>query len=516
MEELNKILINEISGFRESGHDFLDGKITRMEFKGISGGMGVYAHRNGKDFAIRFKIPSGITSIKDLKLICNFAKRYDLKCIHLTTRQDIQLHGVSIDAVCDMMEEGIRNGLYTRGGGGNFPRNVAMSPLSGVDKKEAFDVSLYALAVGKHFLNKIYTYKLPRKIKVAFSSSSEDLGHATISDLGFLAVKENGKKYFRVYIGGGLGRNPKVAIKYPELINPNEVLYYVEAMTKLFINEGDYKNKAKARIRYIAERMGKEEFIKCYNKYLLEVKQTEKLDLEIDEVSCSKKGESTSIKSSRIVSQKQEGLYSVYVHPVGGQLMLKDLENIINETEKIEDAEIRLSMSEGFYIRNLNGSEAEKLLKETEHIGGTMRLEYSTSCIGVPTCQIGILNSQDTLKGILDYFKKMNFNHDVLPSIHISGCPNSCSVHEASGIGFCGKRKRVENEAKDAFELHVGGILQSDDTRLGDYYGDVLREKVPEFLYELALNVYESGKEFYTYIKENKNDVDKIINKYLI
>ena len=143
------------------------------------------------------------------------------------------------------MKEALENDIYTRGAGGNFPRNVALSPLSGVDKDEAFDPAPYALATGEYFMERITTYKLPRK-----------LAHCTIQDLGFLAVNENGEKLFRVYVGGGLGRNPRLALVYPELINPREVLNYVEAMDRLFKAEGNYENKAKARIRYIVEKLG--------------------------------------------------------------------------------------------------------------------------------------------------------------------------------------------------------------------------------------------------------------------
>ena len=120
-------------------------------------------------------------------------------------------------------------------------------------------------------MERITTYKLPRKLKVSFSNGSSDTAHCTIQDLGFLAVRKDGKDYFRVYLGGGLGRNPKVALLYPELIEPSEVLNYVEAMVRLFKAEGNYENKAKARIRYIVDKLGEEGFISEYKKYVDEI-----------------------------------------------------------------------------------------------------------------------------------------------------------------------------------------------------------------------------------------------------
>ena len=223
MKELKEKLLSEIEDFRELGHKFYDGEVSMMDFKHASGGMGVYAHKGGKEFMIRLRIPSGIITVPQLNLIYDWAVKYGLDKLHFTTRQAIQYHGISIDSVCDLMEDALKEDIYTRGAGGNFPRNVALSPLSGVDKEEAFDPTPYALAVGNYFMERITTYKLPRKLKVSFSNSERDTAHCTIQDLGFLAVNENGKNQFRVYLGGGLGRNPRLALIYPELINPDEV-----------------------------------------------------------------------------------------------------------------------------------------------------------------------------------------------------------------------------------------------------------------------------------------------------
>lgn len=516
MRELNQVLLSEVEDFRKLGYKFLNGEVNKMDFKGQSGGMGVYAHRSGKEFMIRFRIPSGIASLENIKLIYDFAKKCNIETIHLTTRQAVQLHGISIDQVCDIMSEGIKNGLYSRGAGGNFPRNVAISPLSGVDKEEAFDVSPYALAVGEHFLSKIYTYKLPRKLKVSFSSSSKDDSHTTVVDLGFVAIKENGREYFNVYLGGGLGRNPKLSVKLPELVNPKDVIYHVEAMTELFINEGDYINKGRARIRYIMERMGKEEFINCYNRYLKKVRQHGNLEIDVNRKIYNKLGAETALENPRLFSQKQKGLYSVYVHPVGGQLQIKYLKLILDSIKDIDSAEIRLTMTEGLYIRNLNGKEAEKLLELTKEIGGTTRLEHSVACIGVPTCQMGVLNTQSTLREIVDYFKKNNFVKDILPQVHISGCPNSCSVHEIGEIGFCGKMKKVEGKLLNVFELHLGGDLGVGKTKLGNYYGDIRQEEVPKFLYEIATRLEKDNKEFNEWIQLNEIELKKIIDVYMV
>ncbi|MGL4108571.1 nitrite/sulfite reductase [Clostridium sp. LP20] len=516
MDNFKKILLDEIEEFRQIGHKFLNGELTVPQFKHASGGMGVYAHRGGKEFMVRIRIPSGVTHVDELRLVYDFAKKNNLEGIHLTTRQAIQLHGMDIDSICDLMKEGLDLNLFTRGSGGNFPRNVALSPLAGVDKDEPFDVTPYALAVGNHFLKKIYTYKLPRKFKVSFSNTKEDTAHCTVQDLGFIACKDGDKDMFKVYIGGGLGNNPKKAIELDELAEPKDVLYYVEGMTNLFINEGDYENRNKARIRYIADRMGDEEFIKEFKKYVAIEKEKGELELHLHSNEINKKGIKLDIKHKRLYEQKQEGLYSVYLHPVGGQLKLSNLKEILDTLERFADVDIRLAMTEGVYFRNLNGEEAKIILDLTDKMGGRTEIEHSVSCIGVPTCQVGIANSQGLLSSIIKYFKEKGYKSDVLPKVFISGCANSCGVHEIASIGFTGKKKRVNDAVQEVFQLQLGGACSVGSTSLGIAKGEMLTETIPEFLYKLSEEVDKSGVTFEEYMKNNINDLDKLIDKYIV
>ena len=516
MESLKEVLYGEIEGFREKGHKFINGELNLMQFKHASGGFGVYSHKGGKEFMIRLRIPSGITNVNEMYKVYEFANKYGLDKIHLTTRQAIQLHGLNIDEVCDVMKEALDNNIYTRGAGGNYPRNVAMSPLSGVEKNEAFDVTPYAVAAGNYFLERITTYKLPRKLKVSFSSGKEDAAHCTVQDLGFVAVKEGDKELFEVYLGGGLGQNPKKAVKYGELIEPKEVLYYVEAMVRMFMAEGDYENRNKARIRYILERMGEEDFLKCYKKHVDDVKDKENLEIDINNKVYDKQGIEVEIDNPRLIKQKQDGLYSVYLHPIGGQWRTDDVKKVLDLLSKFDDVEIRLAMSEGIYFRNLNGNEAKELLELTEDMGAKTKFEQSVSCIGIPTCQIGLCNSQATLNSVLDYFKENNSRLDILPKIHFSGCANSCGVHQISSIGFTGKKKRVGDKVDECFTLYVDGDYGIGKTKLGTPIGDIPAVKIPEFLLKLSNVVEESNLNFEEYINREKEDFKVLFNKYAV
>ena len=514
--KLKKVLYDEIEDFRKIGHEFTSGEMKMMEFKNHSGGFGVYAHRAGKEFMIRLRIPSGKTDVKELKKIYDFTQKYNLPRIHFTTRQAIQLHGLNIDQICDLMKEALDVDIYTRGAGGNFPRNVALSPLAGVNPKEAFDPTPYALATGNYFLERIYTYHLPRKLKVSFSGSENDGAHCTVQDLGFLAINKEGKRYFQVYLGGGLGQNPRLAVKYPELIEPEKVLYYVEAMVKFFMAEGDYENRSKARVRYILERMGEDRFISEYRKYVEAELEKGGLDICPEEINYDKPGKVTDIQSLRLYHQKQEGLYSVYLHPTGGQLSVEDLKNLIEILEEIPGADIRLAMTEGLYIRNLDGDEAEKVLKVTEAMGNDTLVKQSVACIGAPICQIGMGNSQKLLRDIIEYLEDRNYKKDLLPRVQISGCPNSCGIHQAGAIGFTGKKKKVGEELTDCFTLFVGGSFHSKHPSIGKSYGEIPAEKIPEFIYDLGKLLEEKDVVFTEYMDKYGEELEEFIKPYLV
>lgn len=519
IREAKELYRKEIPNFKEIGHRFLNGEISRTEFKGASGGMGVYAQREEKKFMIRLRTLSGVVDFKTLKLIQDFANEYHLDFVHLTTRQAIQLHNLQFDNIISIMEGALDNNLLTRGGGGNFPRNVSLSPLSGVEKDEAFDVTPYAILVNKYFVSQMNTYKLPRKFKVAFSNNGQDTANASIADMGFLAVRKDGKDYFKVYIGGSLGVSGDISVPYDELINPSDILYHVEAILSLFKEEGDYENKAKGRMRFIVKRMGREAFLECYKEHLKKVKETQKLDFIYKnpyEVNIGGAEEGTLEETSHVISQKQKGLYTVVIHPKGGNLKTSDLNNIVQFAEKIPDAQIRLSMEESMLVRNLNAKQAKELLEITKELRKTTRLSRSISCIGVPTCQVGVQTSQTLLSTILNYLEEKGFTEDILPSIRISGCTNSCSRHLVGEIGLQGKRKKVNGVMEDAYAFYIGGKTTKEDTHLAKEYGDLLAKDIPEFLYELASTLKEGRLEFSEYINSQKEKFQSILEKYRV
>lgn len=496
MEAYKAYLKNEVEELRAKGKAFLNGDVTRVELRGFSGGFGCYAQREDGKFMIRMRTPSGLVSRKHFKKLLEYAKNSGLEKIHLTTRQAVQIHDLSIDEVCDIMKDAIDYDLFTRGGGGNFPRNVALSPMAGVDPKEVFDVTPYAIQVGNYFLKNATTYKLPRKLKVAFSSSASDTAGATVNDMGFIGVLDtDGKPMFRMWLAGGMGSNPASGVLYDTLVEPTEVLYYIEAMVQMFMAEGDYTNKAKARIRYIMKRLGTDAFFECYKKHLEAVRQTHNFE-GIVPVLASKNEHLPKNDHAFILAQRQPEKFTAVLHPMCGQLMLKDGERIEKLLEAIPEAELRLSMDEALYVRNLTKAQAQTLISDMKEHMMMTRLSTSVSCVGTPTCEIGMNHSQKLCYEVLKAVRDAGANENRLPQMYVSGCPNCCTRHAAAALGFAGRMLRIDDTSKEAFDCYVGGCIDMEHTRIVEKCGTILADRIPEMMVELAQMLEKEDKTY--------------------
>ena len=207
----------ELAAFREKTEAFYAGQMDKAAYKGFSGLYGSYAQRGGKANMLRLRMTAGRVTREKLAFVANAIRSQDVRLMHFTTCQTIQLHDLQPDQVYPLMESALDAGIVTMGGGGDYPRNVMCSPLAGVEQGEYFDVLPWAEAAGDYLMHFIHAEKMPRKLKVCFSSSPSNIPHATYRDLGFVA-RPDGK--FDVYSAGGLGNNPRFGVKVAEGIEP--------------------------------------------------------------------------------------------------------------------------------------------------------------------------------------------------------------------------------------------------------------------------------------------------------
>ncbi len=477
--------------FEKVTRQFYAGEITVPQYKGFSGGFGSYAQRGGKAGMLRLRLPGGRLSVDKLGFVVRSIEQYKIDKVHLTTCQTIQLHNLSADAVCDLAVAALEHGIVTRGGGGDFPRNVMASPLSGVEKGEYFDVLPYAEAAGEYLMGLIKTVKLPRKLKVCFSNSQANHTHATFRDLGF-AAREDG--LFDVYSAGGLGNNPKMGVLVAEAVPGSQILYYIKAMVKLFVSYGNYENRAKARTRYMQDVLG-DKYVEAYQEKLTEAMSEEKLDIQAEQRVVTKQPDGVQVDDRRATSQKQEGLYAVEYHPIGGCPAPAKLKELYEAMKDMEQTEIRIAPDEKLYVINLTGAEAQKILEITKDSAQT-EFEASVACIGASICQVGLRDSQKVLAELVSASRKWGYEDGVLPKIHISGCPSSCGTHQIGRIGLRGAVKKVDGKTQPAFVLTVNGNDEEGKERFGEQVGTITEAEIPVFFEELGKEISDAGMKF--------------------
>lgn len=502
----------DLDEFKEKTMKFHRGEMTVNEYKSFSGGYGSYAERGGKKHMLRLRLAGGRITRERLHFIRESAEKYSIDTIKLTTCQSVQLHHLEASDLCVLMEEAWKAGMISRGGGGDFPRNVMATPLSGVSKEETFDVLPYAEASAHYLMQFIRAPKFPRKLKVCFSNTPENETHATFRDMGFIANKDN---TFDLYIAGGLGNNPKMGVKVASGIEPSKILYYLKAMVETFVTYGNYENRARSRSRYLQDTLGIDGLKKAYLEKLQEICSKETLDLpDLTPKEIQKQGDGFPAPADeRVTAQKQEGLYAVHYQPLGGYLTPHSLARLEDALSSMEDVEIRVTPQAGLYVINCTAKEAEKILEITSDSAKTL-FETSVACVGARTCQVGIGHSFDLLKNCIHAVKKAAIPDGALPKIHISGCPSSCGAHQTAAIGFRGGMKPSPDGPKPAFAIFEGGCAIRSQENIASMGQSIYAEDIPDFLVELGKTVSKTGQNYEQWVTSHHDELLTLIARY--
>lgn len=508
-ETLKQELRNEIDEFKIQTKKFINKEISIKDFKGYSGGFGSYAQRGGQSFMLRLRMNQGVITKDKLKFIIDACEQHHVTKAHFTTCQTIQLHDLSGIEIPSIMSDALDHDIVCRGGGGDFPRNVMCSPLSGIDAEEPFDVMPYAAKVGEYLLTLIHKFSLPRKLKISFSNSERNETHATFRDLGFVANKDH---TFDVYCAGGLGNNPKMGIQVGSHVKGEDILFYVSTMVLLFMQYGNYENRAKARTRYLQESLGSEELANVFKERVEQALVSERLKIQVEEFEINKVGNGN-IEDGRIFAQKQKGLYAVFYHPLGGIIGPQKLSEIYDLIKDMDDVELRITPQQSIYIINCDAAEAKQVLSITSD-GAQNEFETSVACIGAATCQVGLRDSQGTLKEAIMYLRENKYPDHVLPRIFISGCTSSCGTNQIGEFGFQGTLKVIDKQPFPAYTFSIHG-REGYDTAFGDVQGVLLEEDLCNFLKCIADAVMSYEMTYHEWCDTHPQELKTILSKFM-
>ena len=496
---------------------YQNGKIDEDGFRSLRLARGIYGQRQEGVQMIRIKLPFGRVTSEQLHRIADVSDEYSTGRLHITTRQDIQIHYVSLDRTPELWADLEKSDITLREACGNAVRNITASETAGIDPDEPFDVSPYADAVFKFFLRNPICQELGRKFKISFSATDQDSALSFMHDLGFIAKirKENDQdiRGFKVMIAGGLGAQPRHADTVFDFLEADKLIPFIESTLRIFDRYGERNRRAKARLKHLIQDIGLEPFLKLVEEekkalsnqlYPIEIESRDPRistdELIIPQVEIKDIPSFEAWKKSNLIQQKEKGYYAIGIKVRLGDFYTDKARILADLIKAYAQDEIRLTISQGILIRDVK----EELLpffyeKLTEldfaDIGYDSTLDI-TSCPGTDTCNLGIASSTG-LARVLEETLREEFptyvnNKDL--SIKISGCMNACGQHSIAQIGFYGMSMKKGKLVIPAFQVLLGGGVIGDGK--GSFSNKIIKipsKRGPEALRSL-LTDYESQK----------------------
>lgn len=508
----NPVVEKEIIELERKIRRFKEGKMDDNRFKTLRLARGIYGQRQPGVQMIRIKIPFGKFSSKQLRTLANVSDEYSRGRLHITTRQDIQIHYVSIDRTPQLWEELEKSDITLREACGNVVRNITASETAGIDINEPFDVSPYAHAVFKYLLRNPICQEMGRKVKIAFSVSEEDSALSFVNDLGFIAKEREGKRGFKVMLGGGIGAQPHHAQIAYNFLPEDKIIPFTESVLRVFDHYGERAKRMKARMKFLVKELGLEKFITLvekqtlalpYHSYPINYQEFENISLpKIQPKKVHIKDEKyfENWKKNSLIPQKQKGLFAIGIKVVLGDFYTPQARKLADIIEKYGSDEARFTINQNILIRNIKKEYIPEVYQALHDIGFA-EIGYNTTvniaaCPGTDTCNLGIASStgitRELQKVITEEYPDYQYNKEI--DIKISGCMNACAQHSMASIGFQGMSIKSGNWVAPALQILLGGGKLGDGKgRFADKVIKIPSKRGPQALREI-LNDYENHK----------------------
>ncbi len=500
-EQLKETWFKQIDVFEQAVKDFLSQKISDGQFQRLRLQHGVYGQRQDGVQMIRIKIPSGGMSAEQFECIAGVCEKYSKGIAHITTRQDIQIHFVKVTDTPALMRDLGNVGITTREACGNTVRNVTACPYAGVSASEPFDVTPYANAYALHFLWNPICQNFGRKFKVAFEGCDHDHARLYIHDLGFWARIKDGKKGFKVVIGGGLGATPFPAHEWTEFMPVEEIIPFSEAVMRVFDRYGERKIRSKARMKFVIKKFGWDKFKELveaeranlkvdpqWNNYLKGIQDAgETGEHEPAAPGGASSDEYEYWKKTSVSPQRQAGYSIVDMRLPLGDMTPDQMRRLAALTRTFSNGHLRVTIEQDMVLRWIRDEDLPSLYQELKainmHHADADTVYDVLACPGTDTCRLGISGSRPLATVLEERLKAANgIVSELAKDIHIkiSGCPNSCGQHHLGQIGYHGAALPQKGHIAPAFQLHLGGGVSEKGTTIGQIIMKIPSKQVPD------------------------------------
>lgn len=498
---------------------FHEGKIDEERFRSLRLARGVYGQRQFGVQMIRIKLPYGKVTSEQLHRIADVSDEYSRGRSHITTRQDIQIHHVSLDRTPELWAQLEKDDITLREACGNAVRNVTASETAGIDIKEPFDVTPYAHATFQFFLRNPICQEMGRKFKISFSSTEDDTALSFMHDLGFIAktklIDGENVNGFKVLLAGGLGSQPRQADVMYEFLSTELLIPTIESVLRVFDRYGERSKRAKARLKFLLKEIGLDGFLKlieleknalAYQSYPIETSEFEKeIQFETSEVPSVEILDKIAYQNwvqTNVIQQKQAGLFAVGIKVKLGDFYTDKARMLADLIKRYGANELRFTLRQNILIRHVREAFLPKFYTELKALGFT-DLGYNstadiTACPGTDTCNLGISSSTGIAVELEQMLKTEypNYINNKKLAIKISGCMNACGQHNMAHIGFQGMSLKVNGLLAPALQVLIGGGIVGDGQgRFSDKIIKVPSKRGPEVLRILLNDFEENGIE---------------------
>jgi sulfite reductase (ferredoxin) len=475
----------EVDRFIETLEKFERGELAPDAWRAFRLVHGVYGQRQDGPMMVRVKIPQGVLTIPQLFALGEVAEKWSTGKGHVTTRQNVQFHFVEMDDVEPVLRKLADEGLTTREACGNSVRNITACPYAGVSATEAFDVTPYGEALTRHLLRGPLSATLPRKFKIALGGCCDtDCVGAGFNDIGLLARVRDGKRGFRVTIGGGLSTVRRQGFVAHEFAPVEELFDIADAVVRVFNRTGDRKRKDRARLKFVIDKLGQEGFLAEYYKERQEIAAQGGTPLgELPTVATVREkrphpfvpspGFSRFVETN-VRPQKQPGLVAVAIRLTLGDATAAQFRVLARLAQDFSGEEqVRTTVDQNLLLRFVRRDSLAALHTLLDRAGlatpGAHTVADVTSCPGAMSCKIAVTASRGVASLVS---RELEANPAVAAkaeslSIKVSGCPNGCGQHYVAGIGLQGSVRKVAGRQVPQYHLYVGGGAKPEQVLFG-------------------------------------------------
>lgn len=458
---------------------------------------------------MRIKVPMGAATNEQLEALADMAEEYSDSILHVTTRQDIQLHFIHIDDTPDIMRRLAAVGITTREACGNSVRNITACQYAGACGDAAFDVTPYARAATYFLLGHKDVQDFGRKFKIAFSGcKANPCGMAMFHDIGCIAVtrEEGGKtvRGFEFYVGGGLGAVPFQAQLLEEFVPEEELLPLTQAVCRVFSRLGERKNRARARLKFVVKKLGIEEFREVVAAERKEVPEDERWTTYLADLGISDDKplrEALPLdpaapvpegfeqwRQHNLWQQPQENYVTATVRLPLGDITADQVRMLTDITRAFTGDTVRLTVEQNLVVRYVSEADLPAFYSALAEAGlaspGASTIADIVACPGTDTCKLGISASRGLAAHLEKELSARTFDDPEVESLHIkaSGCFNSCSQHHVADLGFLGVSRIVKGRRIAHFQFVLGGEWRNNGGAYGLAIGAYPSKAIPHVI----------------------------------